>query len=60
MESEEQLSLRDASVKEIILLKCPDHRSYKPNPNTQGQTPGEERAQGANSPLTEWILTVTS
>lgn len=62
METEEQLGLGDTSIKEVIPLKCPDHRSYKPNPeHTQGQTPGEESTQGAkHSPLIGWrILTVT-
>lgn len=63
MEREEQLGLGDASVKEVIPLKVPDHRSYKPNPkHTQGQTLGEESTQGAkHGPLIGGkLLTVTS
>lgn len=48
MEAEEQLGLGDTSIKEVIRLKCPDHRNYKPNPeHTLGQTPGEGSTQGA-------------
>lgn len=45
MEAEEELGLRDAFIKEIILLKRLDHRGYRPSPNTQVSAP-ERRAPG--------------